>query len=236
MDTSHPEFIQPENPNNLVWRYLTADKFFDLLKENCLRLSRLDLLGDPFEASLTKGQAKHAAAMQAVLGWSGRHYDGSSPEIFRKRLYASCWQMSDHESSGMWQLYVPKNGLAFQSTFGKLADSYKDENVRIGCVDYINFEDESFNGFKGLSVAMTKRLQYRHEQEVRIIALHEITGENQYPDSINLPWNLKHSIDRIFISPYADERFKEDVEETLRGSGFHGIPVLWSSIKREPYY
>src|SRR4051812_13411894 len=121
MDILHPDLIQPENPNNAVWRYLTADKFFDLLTEKTLRLTRLDLLGDQFEASLTKGEAKRAQAMLNVLGWTGRTYDGSTLEKFRERLFASCWQIHEYESVGMWKLYIPNGlGVAIKSSYHKL--------------------------------------------------------------------------------------------------------------------
>ena len=237
MDTSHPDFLQPEDQDIPIWRYLSLEKFDEIVREGMLRLTRLDRFGDNHEASLTKGEATRANHMQNILGWSGRTYDGSAPEIFRQRLYASCCSMGKHESESMWKLFVPGNqGVVIKSTYRKLTNSIDDERIRIGCIEYSDYDNEAFSGFKGLSVAMRKRMEFFSEQEVRILALHEITDNNEYPSSIYLPWKMKETIETIIVNPYADDDFKLEVEMKLSKAGLNEIPVKWSQIRRDPTY
>ena len=56
----------------------------------------------------------------------------------RKLTLINCWYQSEYESDAMWQLYS-NNGIAIQTTFGKLKNSFKNsnDNVLIGQVKYI---------------------------------------------------------------------------------------------------
>src|SRR5262249_20825018 len=47
-------------------------------------------------------------------------------EDMRRRIAASCWFESPHESAAMWRLYAPgKEGVAIATTFGKLDNLIK---------------------------------------------------------------------------------------------------------------
>ena len=237
MDITHPEVLQPADPNGKVWRYMNLEKFQDILQTKALYLSRLDWLGDTHEGSLTKGEMQQAMARRNVLGWSGRSYDRSELEVFRQRLFASCWQMDNVEKNWMYKQYLPDNkGIVLQTTYQKLSSCCDDQNVRIGMAQYTDFDSEDFAGFKGLGVGMNKRHEFRDEREVRIIALHEITDDNTYPLGIHIPCNIIECIERIYVNPYADDAFKLLVEAAVIANGCGALAVEWSKIRTDPFF
>lgn len=57
----------------------------------------------------------------------------------------SCWHMNEHESAGMWDLYLSsKDGIAIKSNYNDLINSINDLKYRVfdGVVQYIDFRKE----------------------------------------------------------------------------------------------
>ena len=52
--TDHPCFIQPQNEDSRLWRYMDFPKFVSLISSGSLFLCRADLFKDPFEGSYSK--------------------------------------------------------------------------------------------------------------------------------------------------------------------------------------
>src|SRR6266436_337837 len=89
--TNHPILSDTK-----LWRYLTLEKFAWLLEKSKLYHTRLDLLGDPFEGSVTKPYVRKRDAGQLP-----KHLHTDFPEhepILHKRwLYSrfvTCWHAS----------------------------------------------------------------------------------------------------------------------------------------------
>src|SRR5271167_2199003 len=93
--------IRPISESTRLWRYLSFEKFVWLLEKSKLYHTRLDLLGDPFEGSVTNAYVKQRDAGQLPE----TRQSGLSPEQERIRnkaqLYtnfATCWHASPHET------------------------------------------------------------------------------------------------------------------------------------------
>lgn len=51
-ESDHPSFERPPAEASL-WRYIDLPKYLSMLAQNALWFSRADLLGDPFEGSMS---------------------------------------------------------------------------------------------------------------------------------------------------------------------------------------
>ena len=86
-----------------------------------------------------------------------------------------------------------------------------------------------------------KRLGFRADQEVRLLKFNEeqftaLTPKDasvrQLDEYIYLPWVLKDAIDKIFISPYADEDYEQRVRDAVSLSETHTLKYWWCSPPR----
>src|SRR5215216_7123602 len=99
----HPVFTPPSDPNIKIWRYMDFTKYVSMLETGGLYFSRIDLVGDPFEAS--SSQANIALRLQDYeetieqLGVSSgadaaENYVASYSKILewhRQWLYVNSW-------------------------------------------------------------------------------------------------------------------------------------------------
>src|SRR5664280_293378 len=142
--------IHPISEKTRLWRYLTFEKFVWLLEKAKLYHTRLDLLGDPFEGSLTKVYVRQRDAGQLPQ----TRQSGLSPEQERIRnkadlysKFATCWHASPHETETMWMLYSTTHaGVAIVSTTARLQQAvdlspYLGGGI-LGPVEYLDFDKD----------------------------------------------------------------------------------------------
>jgi hypothetical protein len=252
--------IRPISDKTRLWRYLTFEKFVWLLEKAKLYHTRLDLLGDPFEGSLTKVYVKQRDAGQLPP----TRQSGLSPEQERIRnkasLYtnfASCWHASPHETEAMWKLYSTTHaGVAVVSTPARLQQAvdlspYLGAGI-LGPVEYLDFDKDGMILPKSFGrearPRLLKRKSFEHENEVRgliyftnhskIPSQFEMSQmvelfRSSSPSGISVDVDLKLLIEEIYISPLATSYFM-DVVQTL--SERHGLAdrIRPSTLQVEP--
>src|SRR5262245_6810727 len=120
-------FDPPEDPAIPLWRYMSFTKFLSLADSRALYFARTDLLGDPWEGSLTRMEAERRKVLEAE--GHTRKLHGTTHEKIRAEVtntIANCWHMNRYESMAMWRLYLTApEGVAIQSTFQRLTDSFR---------------------------------------------------------------------------------------------------------------
>lgn len=163
----------------------------------------------------------------------------------RNRTYsthASCWRWGA-ESEGMWRLYCgEREGVALQTTFARLEKSVEAEPILAGKIQYADYD--TVPPFKeDLDHVMYKREGFAFEQEVRLLKpdqdhhdkLCNGTVHERLPDHLPIPWNIGATIDRILVSPYADEWYLEAVRAVGRLAGEEvESRVSWSRLRKPP--
>jgi hypothetical protein len=116
----YPRIEEPPDDAR-VWRYLDLPKFIDLLNTSTLYLSRIAVLGDPFEGSYPRANAVE------LLGDPMSRL-GPVRRRGRDLWYVNCWHVNDHESAAMWELYAGRGaGLAVQTSYKALKESIIEE-------------------------------------------------------------------------------------------------------------
>lgn len=164
----------PELADMVIWRYMDLARYVMLL-ERGLFFPFVNSFQDPWEASYGGIDLKkfHKAnnqlsAIEIQQLWDAR--------LLAKRnnlskFGASCWHISDVESTALWEIYQPKGlGIAVKSTVGRLHKSIKDSQRHIETlkIDYSNYDaiETTDDPYKLLSV---KRHEFSHEKEIRFV-------------------------------------------------------------------
>jgi len=204
MYKEHLVFKSPRNENTKTWRYMDFTKFVSLLDKSSLFFTRVDKLGDPFEGSCPE---------KVIKFWEkklGTRYPQGFYEHLNRYTAVNCWHLNKYESAAMWRLYLKSNeGIAVQSTFKRLKDSFRDKGhaIFLGKVRYIDYSslvdpEEVFT-----YPVIYKRKIFRHEQELRAV-IRKLPRKGFSPRSkptiregIYVPVDLDVLVDKIYLAP-----------------------------------
>ena len=241
MYKKHPDLIKPKKLNAIVWRYMDFTKFVSLLDKKALFFTRADKLGDPFEGSHPR----------ANIPLRAKIYKGEIPlediseiyKLLREFTAVNCWHLSRHESTAMWRLYLKSNeGIAIQSTFKRLRDSFRDEkhDIFIGKVQYVAFEKERMPE-DPLSSFFYKRKSFEHELELRAVIQKlprkglSTRSKRPFDDGVYVPVDLNLLISKICLAPTSPQWLHELVESITRKYQLDK-EVCQSSLDEKPIY
>lgn len=237
----HECFSQPINPETKVWRYMDISKFIDILSRNSLFLSRLDLLGDAHEGSITRinHEARQVEFEKHGITQMITELEKSSKKT-NKSMFINCWYCDDYESEAMWKLYCPNNqGVAIQTTYKDLVDSVDyDEQMYIGAIKYIDYESEWFPTGNIFYPVMHKRKAFEYEKEIRLVKTSPDLWqmkENELPFGIHCEWDINKVVENIYVNPYAQNWYYEIVKNIINKYNCE-FNIKWSTLKGLPYY
>jgi hypothetical protein len=246
-----------------VIRYMALAQLGRILVDKTLCLTRVDRFKDKFEGSVPKqhydGQQPLFSGGQSMfsLDWGNLSPDlrrlwQEDPYTRTKRwrralkrsAHASCWRYGS-ESEGMWRLYCgEREGVALQTTFGRLEASVETANLLVGCIQYRNYlTGDRFD--HELDPLMSKRDGFETEQEVRLLHIDlehyrklqaSDAGVADLVESFPVPWSINGVIEKILVSPYADAMYLEAVQAAVDKWNPNGGPsVEHSELWGEPW-
>lgn len=122
-----------------------------LLETSALWLSRADLLGDPFEGSVSAKTIRMrdewiAQMLQEIpnakpLGEVKAMFVTSKRSMITA-MRVSCWHRNEHESAAMWRLYTTRGqGIAINTTYARLLESvnWPQERCHAGLVHHVDY-------------------------------------------------------------------------------------------------
>ncbi|HDR7527195.1 MULTISPECIES: DUF2971 domain-containing protein [Bacillus cereus group] len=222
-----------------LWRYMDFTKLVSLLSTQSIYLCRSDEFKDVFEGVLFgygvedaredlekifSGSRTSERFIQAQLEKAEKLVDYTMwlSEQNRKNVFINCWHLNEYESAAMWDLYLKSSeGIAIQTTFDKIKKSLNvcKEDIFIGEVKYIDHTKQRNLTESYLEPFFTKRISFKHEQEVRLVyALtphHEEYVENSDVKGKSIQVSLTDLIERVYVSPDADAWFVDVVKVVL---------------------
>jgi len=254
-------FSSTEHPisrESRLWRYLTFEKFVWLLEKSKLYHSRLDLLGDPFEGSVTRAyvRKRDAGQLPKHLQTAFPEYEATEHKRWMYSRFVTSWYASPHESAAMRKLYSRERaGVAIVSTPLRMqegVDLTPYHTAILGPVEYLDFEKEdgTLPFGKKARPGFLKRKSFEHEKEVRGMIYFEeypqdpnLIRSPEYvqslresrPPGIDVRVELKRLIQEIYISPLSAAYFR-DVVSILTDR--HGLADLIhpSALLGDPVY
>jgi hypothetical protein len=143
----------------------------------------------------------------------------------------------------MWRLYCgAREGIALQTTYEKL-DASLPAGVFLGQITYLDYDCDTSPPRDTLALLMRKRQAFEHEHEIRALVWPPLAppelGASEIDEDthvINVPWPAREYLERIYVSPYAEEwyrdvvvsvmeRFAPDLIDRLTWSRMRGVPL-----------
>ncbi len=224
--------------NNKVWRYMSFSKFVWTIQKKCLWLSRANLLGDPWEISLSGEQLQLVIDRRSIspIGEPPRETMTEKAEriinLWRNKSFINCWNMSAHESNALWQIYCKNaDGVVLQTTIEKLElikGQYSLHPVTYP-IPGSNKKTPTHN-----DLITKKRPMFKYEEEIRIVHFDE-NDEIDKTSGLKLEFDFEKLIDSVRIHPQADSVFFETVQSIVEkyAPDFQG-KVRWSDMKLDP--
>jgi hypothetical protein len=145
-------------------------------------------------------------------------------------MHACCWAAGD-ESEALWRLYCtndgpPGLGVALRSTLTRLENSVAPHDLYISPITYRPYhEGPAFND--ELDSFMHKRKGFWAEKEVRLLKfdnphyaalIKKPPTVTELPEHLFLNWPTADAIEKVVLSPYADERYEQRARAAIEAA------------------
>jgi hypothetical protein len=219
MYINNPNIKLPEDPNTVVWKYLDLSKFLDLLMSGKLFMSRSDKFEDQYEGTFSEPTFEEIKKLSIDNPDFLNYY-----KTHREKVAISSWHINEYESFAMWQIFTQNSeGLAIQSTIGRLQESLNPEtNLKqyIGEVNYIDYKKEHIPFDDMFFPFLFKRKSFQYEGEVRIIT---DIGESEIKinEGLKINVDINQLIEKIYIHPKSENWYKNLVIQLVKQLGFN---------------
>lgn len=223
----HHEIKVPEDENCKIWRYMDFQQCYYLFNFKKLTFASPSLFDDALEGVLTQQfkdeiilRIKNGERDAVEVEFHNLFFYSEKSNIsryFSDRVFISCWHCSDNENMSMWKLYGGVNkGVAVVSTYKKLRDTLS-ADINIGCIDYIdNNSHQSSKWLPNFIVKyFRKRKAYENEREIRAIYFHPYDNAELSSSIYEYDINPANLIDKVVISPFANEEFVQSVKNLV---------------------
>lgn len=255
--------MAPANSGATIWRYLDFTKFVALLDSRELFFAPIASFEDRFEGSYTSRNiaGREEFWMRNFGSDDPSSMAGSHAEIARELprwIFASCWSLSEAESTAFWGLYVPPSGgVAVRSSYQHLADCFDKPAVvaeravdplYIGTVSYVDYESHLIPEHDLLYPFVHKRRSFEFESELRAVISHfpdsddpegwvgpEEFKESSPPDGLTVQVDLQCLVDAVYVSPTAPSWFFDLVSSVVDRYDCDA-PVIQSSLADNPLF
>ena len=234
MYSDHSQLWPPPD-DAVLWRYMDFTRFVSLLDTGALFFCRPDLLGDPFEGSLSPATPPLLAADPKAGSFTLREVDIRK---FVGQARVNCWHMSEFESEAMWRLYAQeRKGIAIKTVFARFKEAFVgDETITASMVRYLDYETEGFP-FSNLMIPLFhKRVSFQHEQEVRALFVPHLSEDG--PDETAGCYcevDLPKLVEEIVVAPFAEDWFADLVRSLSERYGI-GDRVQPSTLSKVPTF
>lgn len=218
MYLSNPDIKLPEDPDTIVWKYLDLSKFLDLLMSKKLFMSRSDKFEDQYEGTFSEPTFEEIKKLSIDNPDFLKYY-----KTHREKVAISSWHINEYESFAMWQIFTQNSeGLAIQSTIGRLQKALNPENnytQYIGEVNYIDYKKEYIPFDDMFFPFLFKRKSFQYEREVRIISDVKKT-KITLNDGLKINVDIDQLIEKIYIHPKSENWYKNLVIQLVGQLGF----------------
>jgi len=165
-------------------------------------------------------------------------------EAARENYYASCWRLGTDENPNIWKQYADGRGIAIETTYRQMEEflAPDQENLYMGIIRYLDYEDDITPTGIPYVLYFYKHRTFDGEQEFRVLTNREgnpiirTDGQELPPESrpdnpshVNLSADMDALINRVILSPKADDELRDQVEVTLDEHGV-SAPVVSSRL------
>ena len=230
MYLNNPNIKLPDDPDTIVWKYLDLSKFLDLLLSKKLFMSRSDKFEDQYEGTFSEPTYEEIKKLAVDNPEFLNYY-----KTHREKVAISSWHINEYDSFAMWQIFTKNNeGLAIQSTIGRLQKAVRPENnfdQYIGEVNYIDYKKEYIPFDDLFFPFLFKRKSFQYEREVRILT-DTSKSEIKLNDGLKINVDINQLIEKIYIHPKSENWYKKLVIELVERLDF-GFEIEKSDLESD---
>jgi hypothetical protein len=210
--------------NKILWRYQDLPRYLDLLLRKQLFFTRIDQFEDPFEGKYNLPEKADPSKDPSVRE-TQQQYAHLIEKHSQNRIgvTVNTWHLNNNENYAMWNIYARSNGVAVQTTYKNLKESFhvSDKPVHIGKVKYYSETNDQIPLHDPLAPFTHKRCIYQYENEVRCCYILPQTENNEYDweeqgtyNGVFIPVDLNILFEKVYISPYAPRWFRDLIART----------------------
>jgi hypothetical protein len=217
--------------NTTIWRYMSFEKFLDIILNNRLFFTNATRFTDKNEGTISElTQSK----WQKKLIREGKNENDAASEVSalqmnidiqRHSSYINCWTIDPDESFALWKIYLSgsKSGVAIRTNVKKLLDSINspvqntESELYLEKVTYDDFIKEPVDIIGALT---TKGKCYKYESELRIIKvvrtkISRTIGKPMTRNGISIAVKPHVLIDQIYLSPFSGKLLNKILVQAL---------------------
>lgn len=257
MNKQLPDIETPKD-KEILWRYMSLEKFANILAKKSLFFARVDTFEDPFEGVLPPPLEQLYQSYMDDLNKDVQQAVFKLWNNVRKHSMCSSWYCGKHQSMAMWEKHHMRNsGVAIKTNMGNLKNSLPCQpDIFIGKIKY-KFESpdilEALDTNTIYSALFYKRESFEHENEVRAIIDNSQLIDELFKgkravspeELINLDFpeipekgtkleiDVATLISKVFTSPYTDQWVADTVKSMVRKYGYK-FNVCRSNILDKP--
>lgn len=213
-----------------AWRYMTVEKFLDLLINSRLFFVNQSRLSDQFEGTVYEENIKQAKRYLRENKFSKEDIkqvdiDAVETANLRSLTLVNSWTLKHEESFGLWKAYVGMNpGVAIRTTVGDLRRSISSieqsfpEEITMSKVIYA---DRLIQPFSRLHASITKKPFYAYEEELRLLIFNYQRSEGGWSVPYDIDKGKWVSVDasrlihRVHVSPFLQADFRRTLSEAF---------------------
>jgi hypothetical protein len=239
------------NGNSSVWRYTDLEKFRKLIVDRSLFFCNASRLSDQYEVTIPDSTVETWRQQLAQQGYSKSDVEvdieirlnGWQQGALKDLTLINCWSVTPDESYALWKIYLggKADGVAIRTTASRLkraiqqGDDPYPETVFIGRVRYHNhIKNDELSRFR---IVTTKKTFYRFEEELRLFILNYPLSEGGWVPSYdiaigrNVKVDLSALIQKVYISPFATESMRNEVNALLLSANLPTECIRESEIR-----
>lgn len=195
--------------NQTIWRYMSLDKFIDLLLSKRIIFSPIKIMSDQNEVrwiidTIDESKENQREGVEKFV------------ESHLKNNFISCWTKNPDEKISLWRHYLGKDGIgvAIKSKVGSFYKHVKWEKNSFSIREVIYKKELKFEDIEKGQLNFTKGIAYKDEEELRIFThFNSIKFDEEKkqpvfyepPNIMSIEVDLENFIDSIMISPYCAE-------------------------------
>lgn len=196
-----------------LWRYMSVNRFEDMMRNGGLFLARADMFSDKLEGTLSRANLEKRQRVYRENPLMANAYARLVSSLYdiRRWTYVSCWRVDEEESPRAWKEYAKfPEGVAIQTDYLRL--SRLTGCMFCACVEYVDYKRTWIVENNSMMPFIHKDKTCDWEKEFRIIiqrfpqvrrgdkTVYDCSEENPHCGLV-LGADLSAIIEKIVISP-----------------------------------
>ncbi len=203
-----------------IWRYLTFEKFDDLIESQSLYFARLDQFEDNLEGTAPVSNIKNILLDTRL----NEEQKKESFRLYKLRMennrkvgFACCWHINEDINFQMWDEYGRNSttSICIRSNLKRIKHCLSKSGLPFLAEPVRYFDEPYFNQTVYWFPTLFKRAKYQLEKEYRCI----LFAHGLKSNGIKIKTDLSDLVTKIYIHPQAPNEFFKKIKSLVKANG-----------------